>query len=207
MTIAQPRIDNFSTWEIAVEELESWAETELREKAQAAWEGKGECIAGDWCKFCKVKATCKARAEAMLAIAESYQQRDPHLLTIEEIAEILHKAEEIQTWAKDIQEYALEQARDYGVKFPGWKLVEGRSNRKYTDEEEVAAKLISEGFTEDEIFNKKVKGITEMEKTLGKKRFSTLLKDLVIKPPGKPTLVVESDKRPEINSAETDFDL
>lgn len=157
--------------------------------------------------FCKIKATCKARAKAMLAIADSYQQRDPHLLTIEEIAEILHKAEEIQSWAKDIQEYALEQARDYGVKFPGWKLVEGRSNRKYTDEDEVATVLINEGFTEEEIYIKKLKSITDMEKTLGKKRFNTLLKDFIIKPPGKPTLVVESDKRPEINSVEAEFDL
>jgi len=207
MTIVQPRLNNFSTWEISINDLFAWAEGELKEKAKAAWEGVGEFVTGDWCLFCKVKATCKARAEAMLAIAESYQQRDPHLLTIEEIAEILHKAEEIQTWAKDIQEYALEQARDYGVKFPGWKLVEGRSNRKYTDEEEVAAVLISEGFSESDIYIKKLKSITDMEKTLGKKRFNTLLKDFIIKPPGKPTLVVESDKRPEINSIEAEFDL
>lgn len=207
MTIAQPRLNNFSTWETSVNNLLAWAEGELKEKAQAAWEGTGEFVAGDWCMFCKIKATCKARAKAMLAIADSYQQRDPHLLTIEEIAEILHKAEEIQSWAKDIQEYALEQARDYGVKFPGWKLVEGRSNRKYTDEDEVATVLINEGFTEDEIYIKKLKSITDMEKTLGKKRFNTLLKDFIIKPPGKPTLVVESDKRPEINSVEAEFDL
>lgn len=207
MTIAQPRLNNFSTWEISVNNLLAWAEGELKEKAQAAWEGAGEFVAGDWCMFCKVKATCKARAEAILAISEQYQEQDPRLLTIEEIAEILHKAEEIQSWAKDIQGYALEQARDYGVKFPGWKLVEGRSNRKYTDEDEVATVLINEGFTEEEIYIKKLKSITDMEKTLGKKRFNTLLKDFIIKPPGKPTLVVESDKRPEINSVEAEFDL
>lgn len=207
MTIAQPRLNNFSTWETSVNNLLAWAEGELKEKAQAAWEGAGKFVAGDWCMFCKIKATCKARAKAMLAIADSYQQRGPHLLTIEEIAEILHKAKEIQSWAKDIQEYALKQARDYGVKFPGWKLVEGRSNRKYTDEDEVATVLINEGFTEEEVYIKKLKSITDMEKTLGKKRFNTLLKDFIIKPTGKPTLVVESDKRPEINSVEAEFDL
>lgn len=207
MTIAQPRLDNFSTWELSVNELLAWAEGELTEKAKEAWEGAGTCKAGDWCMFCGVKATCKARAEAVLAISEQYQEQDPNLLSIDEIAEILHKAEEIQAWAKDVQDYALEQARDHGVKFKGWKLVEGRSNRKYTDEGEVATKLINEGLTEEEIYNKKIKGITEMEKTLGKKKFSTLLKDLVIKPEGKPTLVVEGDKRPELNSAEKDFDL
>ena len=207
MTIAQPRLDNFSTWELSVNDLLAWAGGELTEKSKEAWEGAGTCKAGDWCMFCGVKATCKARAEAVLAISEQYQEQDPNLLSIDEIAEILHKAEEIQAWAKDVQDYALEQARDHGVKFKGWKLVEGRSNRKYTDEGEVATRLINEGLTEEEIYNKKIKGITEMEKTLGKKKFSTLLKDLVIKPEGKPTLVVEGDKRPELNSAEKDFDL
>lgn len=207
MTIAQPRLDNFSTWEISVDDLEAWANGELTQKAKEAWDGTGSCNAGDWCKFCKVKATCKARADAALAVALQHEAQDPNLLSVDEIAEILHMAEEIQAWAKDVQDYALEQARDNGVKFKGWKLVEGRSNRKYTDEGEVATKLINEGLTEEEIYNKKIKGITEMEKTLGKKKFSTLLKDLVIKPEGKPTLVVEGDKRPELNSAEKDFDL
>ena len=207
MTIMQPRIDNISTWEISAEKLLAWADTELKQKAQAAWEGAGECVAGDWCRFCKAKATCKARADAALAVAEQYHYQGPHLMSVEDVAEILHKAEELQAWAKDVQDFALEQARDHNVRYPGWKLVEGRSNRKYSDETEVANVLKAEGLTEEEIFNKKVKGITEMEKQLGKKRFQTLLTKLIIKPPGKPTLVVESDKRPEINSVESDFDL
>lgn len=208
MTIAQPRLDNFSTWEISVEDLLAWAEGELTEKAKEAWEGNGSPVAGDWCKFCKVKATCKARAEAMLAISEQYQERNPNLLTIEEIAEILHKAEEIQAWAKDIQDYAMEQARDHGVKFPGWKLVEGRSNRTYSDKDQVYNVLIAAGFDEKTILKEpELLGITAMEKAIGKKKFNELLAGLIIKPKGKPTLVVESDSRPELNSAEKDFDL
>lgn len=208
MTVAQPRLNNFSTWEITVKDLEAWAEDELTEKAKEAWEGTGTCKAGDWCKFCKVKATCKARAEAVLAISEQYQEQDPNLMSIDEIAEVLHKAGEIQAWAKDIQDHSLEQARDHGVKYPGWKLVEGRSNRTYTDKDLVYTTLTNAGFEEQDILKEpEILGITAMEKAIGKKKFSTILKDLVIKPEGKPTLVVASDKRPELNSAEKDFDL
>lgn len=206
MTIIQPRLDSISSWEISAKELIAWAETELRDKAQAAWEGAGECVPGDWCRWCRVKATCKARADVVMASREMYKDK-PQLMNEAEIGEALHIAKEIEAWAKDLQDYALEQARDHGIKYPGWKLVEGRSNRKYSDEDSVVAKLMGEGLTEDDIYNKKVKGITEMERKLGKKRFATLLEGFIIKPPGKPTLVVESDKRPELNSAETDFDL
>lgn len=207
MTIVQPRLDNISTWEISVKALLEWAYGELMIKAKEAYEGTGELIAGDWCKFCKVKATCKARAEAILNIAEKFELKDPNLLSTEEIAEVLHKAEEIQAWAKDLQEYALEQALNNNVKYPGWKLVEGRSNRKYIDEDQVADVLKKKGWDEEEIFIKKLKGITDMEKLLGKKTFVALLQNYIIKPPGRPTLVVESDKRPELNSVESDFDL
>jgi hypothetical protein len=208
MTIVQPRLDNISTWGISVKQLLEWADTELKEKARAAWEGTGECFAGDWCKFCKVKARCKARADAMLAIADQYNREDPNLMSVEEIAEILHSAEEIQAWAKDIQAYALDQARDHGVKFPGWKMVEGRSNRKIEDEAALTERLLAEGYTEDQIYKPKtLEGITTLEKVVGKKRFALLSDGLIIKPPGRPTLVTEDDRRPEINSAEADFDL
>ena len=207
MTIMQPRLDNISTREVYTDDLLAWADTELKEKAQEAWEGTGDCISGDWCKWCKVKSTCKARADAMLAVAKPFEGKDKKHMDTDDIALILYKADELQAWAKDIQDYALEQARDHGVKYSGWKLVEGRSNRKYSDEDLVASKLTDEGLTDEEIYNKKVKGITDMEKKLGKKRFSTILQDLIIKPAGKPALVVSEDKRPEINSVETDFDL
>lgn len=208
MTIVQPRLDNISSWQLPVNDLLKWANGELIQKAKEAYEGNGELVAGAWCKFCKVKAVCKARAEAVLSIGEKYELKDPNLLNTEEIAEILHKADEIQAWAKDLQNYALEQARDNNVKYPGWKLVEGRSVRKYSDDEIVQTVLVKAGYEAEKILKKpELLGITDMEKLLGKKQFNTLLQGYIIKPPGKPTLVVESDKRPELNSVESDFDL
>ena len=200
MTIVQPRLDSISSDDISVAELLKWGEEVVKPTAAKAMAGEGEFVPGDHCMFCKVKATCRARAEANLKMAR-YEFQDPPLLSIDEIAEILFKAEELQKWAKDVQEYALDQAVNRGIKFPGWKLVEGRSNRKYTDEDAVANRLKAEGFTDDVIYApRKIWGISEMEKKLGKKIFEEYLKDLVIKPAGKPTLAPESDKRPEISS-------
>ncbi|MTI95409.1 MAG: DUF2800 domain-containing protein [Firmicutes bacterium] len=201
MTIIQPRLDNISTEELSVDKLLAWATDYVAPKAKLAASGKGEFVAGDHCRFCKAKATCRARVKANLELAK-HEFRKPPLLDVPEIAEILTQAEQLQKWASDIQAYALEQAEKHGVKFPGYKLVEGRSNRKYADEAAVATKLSAEGYTEDQIFQKKLLGITAMEKLLGKKEFGLQLGDLVIKPPGKPTLVPESDGRPELNSAE-----
>ena len=199
MTICQPRLDSVSTDEMSVEDLLAWGE-EIKPIAQMAMEGEGDFAAGEHCRFCKIKATCRARAEENLELAK-YDFQKPPELTIAEIGEVLAQAEELRKWATDIQDHALEQARDHGVKFPGWKLVEGRSNRKYTDEALVAYALKAAGYKEDDIYTKNILGITAMEKTLGQKKFSSLLKDLVIKPEGKPTLALESDKRPEISSA------
>jgi len=200
MTIVQPRLDSVSTESLSVKELLIWGDTTVKPKAKLAFKGEGEFQAGDHCRFCRAKATCRARAEANLELAR-YDFQDPALLSNDEIAEILFKADELKAWAADIQTYALEQAYKHGIKFNGWKLVEGRSNRKYTDEEEVAKILIEKGYNEDDIYKKSILNITAMEKLLGKKKFGELLDDLVIKPPGKPTLVPETDKRPELSSA------
>lgn len=202
MNIIQPRLDNISSAMESVSGLMQWAVDVVVPAAELAWNGEGEYKAGDHCKFCKIKATCRQRAEENLELAK-YDFADPAVLSIQEVADILGKAEELQAWAKDIQAWALEQAERHGVEFPGWKLVEGRSNRKYTDEELVAAELIKSGMSEDEVYNKKIKGITDMEKALGKKKFAELLKDLVIKPAGKPTLVTLGDKRPAISSTDS----
>lgn len=210
MTVFQPRIDNISSWEVPADELLAWAENELKPKAQLAGAGEGEPAPGDWCRFCKVKARCKARAEAMQSIATEFGLKDPNLLDADEIAKLLSKLDEIQSWASDIQTYALEQARDHGVRFDGWKLVEGRSNRRYTDPEAVEEILRSKRYRKKDIFEEpKLLGITAMEKLLGKKQFCELLEEpgLVIKPPGKPALVPDSDPRPELNSVEADFEF
>lgn len=210
MTVHQPRIDNVSTWELEVEELLGWAHNVLQPKAKVAWAGEGEAVPGDWCRFCKVKNRCRARAEVAVSIPSDFDYKDPNLLTVDEIAELLNKVGQIESWAKDISTYALEQARDHGVKFKGWKLVEGRSNRRYADPEGVEKKLRAAKYKVKDIFKpRELKGITDMTKLLGRKKFNELLEQtgLVIKPEGRPTLAPESDKRPEINSAASDFDL
>lgn len=196
MTIIQPRLDNISSEELAVDALLQWGET-IKPLAWKAFNGKGEFKAGDHCRFCKARYTCRARAEANLEMAK-YDFRDPPTLSEEEIADILKQAEDLQKWAKDIKDYALKQAYHHGIKFPGWKLVEGRSIRKITDETAVAERLQREGVTP---FKQVLLGITELEKQMGKKRLLELIGDLIEKPAGKPTLAPDTDKRPEIPSA------
>jgi len=205
MTIIQPRLDSISTEELTVEELEAWGNGELTLKAALAHAGKGEFCAGDHCKFCRAKFTCKARADANLELAK-YDFQDPFLLTNDEIAEILARADQLKAWVGDIQGYALDQAENHGVQFPNWKLVEGRSNRKYSDLDSVAAALLAAGYLEDQIYEKSLYGITAMEKQIGKKEFGTLLSDLVVKPSGKPVLVPETDKRPALSSIQSAID-
>lgn len=204
MTIAQVRLNNISSWTITSGMLEDWAENELKEKAKIAFEGKGETSPGPWCKFCKVKNNCKARSDYYLG----YYERAPHdakLLGTKEIAEILNVVDDIAKWAKELKEYALEEALK-GTKFPGWKLVEGRSNRVIEDEIALAEKLVSAGYEEEKIYKPKtLEGITNLEKVVGKKRFAELAEGLVVKPQGKPVLVTEDDKRPELNSVEDEF--
>lgn len=201
MTIYQPRLDSVSTYEMSVEELREWAETELIPRAALAFDGIGHYVPGPHCRFCKAKAVCKAHAQMNLELAK-YDFLDPALLTDYEIADILKKADAFTSWITSVQEHALTEAVNNNKEWPGYKLVEGRSNREYLDEQLVAQKLVAEGIKEEKIYSKKLLGITAMEKGIGKKVFSSLLSDLVVKPPGKPTLVTEDDKRPAYNSYE-----
>ena len=202
MTVYQPRRENISTWAIPVDELKAWAEKTLKPKAALAYEGKGEYIPGPWCTFCRAAIKCRARAEEKLRLAQ-YEFAKPPLLTDTEIEEILSKLDDLTKWAKEIQAYALEAALNHGKEWNGWKLVEGRSNRKYTDENAVADAAKKAGYLD--IYRQSLLPITEMEKLMGKQAFSDILGSLVIKPPGKPTLVPTSDKRPETNTAKSDF--
>jgi hypothetical protein len=204
MTIAQVRLNNISSWTITADMLEDWAEKELKRKAEIAYEGKGETIPGDWCTFCKLRHTCRARSEMILGIYNKFE-RNPKVLNIAEIAEILGQADDIVKWANEMKDYALDEALK-GTKFPGFKLVEGRSNRKIEDEEGLATVLLNEGYKEEKIYKPKaLEGIAKLEKLVGKKKFTTLGETFVVKPTGKPTLVPEDDKRPELDSAEEDF--
>ena len=203
MVIFQPRIENISESVISVSDLLDWAENELRPKAELAAMGEGEFCAGEHCRFCKVKAICRKRAEYNLAIAQ-YDFAPPDMLEDTEIEAILEKVEALTAWAADIKEYALSQALA-GKQWTGYKVVEGKSNRKYTDENAVAAAVKAIGknpYNEPEIL-----GITAMTKLLGgKKKFDELLSKYVCKPQGKPTLVPMSDKRKTWkNTANEDF--
>ena len=173
---------------------------EDRELLCALYEGQGDFHCGEWCRFCKAKAECRERAEANMALAR-YDFQTPALLDDEEIADILGKVDALTAWASDVKEYALQQAIS-GKDWSGWKLVEGRSNRKYTNDAVVAATVENAGF---DPYERKVLGITAMQKMLGKSRFEELLAPYIEKPQGKPTLVPESDKRPAMNTAKNDF--
>lgn len=200
LTIYQPRRENISTYTMSKDELLTWADTVLSPTAKLAYDGKGDFKAGDHCQFCKAKANCRKRAEYNLELAR-YDFEMPAALENDEVASILTKVDELVSWASDLKEYALQKALS-GTKFTGFKVVEGRSNRKYTDEDAVAKTVEAAGF---DPYEKKLLGITAMSQALGKKKFEELLGGLVYKPSGKPALVPESDKRPAMNTAIEDF--
>lgn len=207
-TVLQPRLNNYSSEELSLDALLEWGENFVVPRAKLAWAGEGEFVPGEHCSsaFCKARFTCAARANANLAIAQQeFALVAPELLTDAQIATVLDKAEQAIKWLTDVQSYALEQASN-GHHYPGFKLVEGVSRRKYTDIDAVAATLQANGVPEEIIFERSLLGITAMEKAIGKKEFARLLSDFVEKPAGKPTLARESDKRPAITtSAAADF--
>lgn len=201
MIIYQPRRENISEHSISRDELLSWAKDILAPTAQLAFAGEGEFTAGEHCRFCKARATCRKLSEYNMELAKDDFDA-PATLSPSEISKILVKADELINWVNDVKEYALKEALK-GTKFTGFKLVEGRSNRKYTDEAKVAEKVVAAG---KDPYEKKILGITAMTTLLGKKKFEELLGGLIQKPPGKPTLVTVDDKREELSTAINDFD-
>lgn len=204
VTIYQPRRANVDTWETSVAELQHWAEIEVKPKAELASTGEGEFCPGSWCQFCKIAPTCRARAEGNLALAK-LEFAPPAELSDVEIADVLTRILQLKTWAADVEAYALSKAINQGVVFEGFKLVAGRSVRKYTSETDVAKAAEAAGYRD--IYDRKLITLTAMEKLMGKSAFNEILGDLVTKPAGKPTLVPASDKRPALDlvSAATDF--
>ncbi|MCH3972847.1 MAG: DUF2800 domain-containing protein [Oscillospiraceae bacterium] len=200
MTIYQPRRDNISTFEISKVDLYKWANKVLKPTADLAFAGDGNFLCGEWCGFCKAKNECRARAEANLKMAK-YDFKFPPLLSDTEIEAILFQIDELVNWASDIKNYALQQALS-GKEWKGFKLVEGRSNRRYSNEAAVIETVKEAGY---DPYEKKLLGITAMQKMLGKNRFEELLTAYIEKPQGKPTLVPDSDKRPAMNTAKNDF--
>ena len=203
MTIFQPRRENVSTWEMSVDELHDWAEEILKPKARLAFGGLGEYEAGPWCQFCKAKIKCRARAEESLRSVKADFDLPP-VLTDDELDEILPKLDGMAKWANELMSYAAMAAINTGKHWKGFKLVEGRSTRKFSDEKAVAEAAVKAGFKK--IYKKSLITLTEMEKLMTKEKFAEVIGPLVIKPQGKLTLVPIADKRQEVNvNIEEDF--
>ena len=204
MSIFQPRRENVCTWTITVSELTAWAEQTLKPKAEMAFHGEGEYVPGPWCTFCRAAVKCRARAEEKLKLAQ-YDFALPPLLSDAEIEDILGTLDDLTKWANEISAYAQEAAIHHGKAWRGYKLVQSRTNRKYTDESAVIEAAGAAGY--HDIYKKSLIPLTDMERLMGKKTFTKILGALVEKPQGHPTLVPVSDKRPAINAAdaETDF--
>lgn len=200
LSIYQPRLNNVSTWETTKDELLKWANDVVKPAAELAYEGKGIFRCGAWCKFCPCKAICKERSKLALDIIQK-DFRSPSLLSDLEIEDVLLKADEISSYLNDIKDYALAKALE-GKKWINFKLVEGRSNRKFTDEGKVITILKNNNINP---YDTKLRSISDIEKEVGKARFKELLDEFVNKPSGKPTLVNRSDKREELNLVKNDF--
>lgn len=204
MTIVQPRIDNLSDFEMDVKDLLAWAKETLAPKAKEAFKGDGPQNPGEWCQFCKVKSCCKALTKKCTDVVKNHE--DPRLISAEELAtDILPMVATVKTWLAGVEDYALQQAMS-GVTLPGWKVVEGRSIRKITNQEGVEKALTEAGFDYDDIYKPlELRTITDLEKLAGKKQFNTLCGEFIEKPQGKPTLAPESDKRPALDTIADDF--
>ena len=196
MTIFQPRRENVSTWTIPVEDLKAWAENELKPRAKMAYDGEGEYLPGEWCTFCRAAVKCRARAEEKLKLAQT-EFRMPPLLTDAEIEEILAVLPDLTKWANEIAAYALDAALNHGKEWNGFKVVEGRSVRKYRDEAAVAEAAKEAGYKD--IYRQSLIPLTEMQRLMGKDRFEEILGGLITKAPGRPILVPKSDRRPAMN--------
>ena len=224
MTIDQPRLDSYTTDTLTVEELRAWGES-IKPIAQKAFSGLGEFVPGDHCRFCRGKAQCRARANINTAL-EDFKDCVPiskatpeqlaqaeqdgqdgiptQLLSDEEIGDLLIRGQQLVQWYKDLEEYALKTLLD-GKPIAGWKLVAGRSNRTFTDQDAAIKAVIAAGYDEALVYDRKPKTLSELEKLMGKAEFAEKIGGFVVKPLGKPTLALETDKRETYNSAASDF--
>lgn len=195
MVIIQPRLGGISEWELPATDLYAWGGAFLKPAAEAAYYGKGEfCPGEDTCRFCKAAGHCKAQSDYFLALFD--ENEDLEMITAEDAGRILQKADGMRSWLASIEAMVKNSLME-GEPVDGWKLVEGRSTRKYTDEAEIEKRLRAHKYKVSEIFEKKLLGISKMEKLLGKKKMGELIGDLIEKPRGSAVIAPASDKRPE----------
>lgn len=199
LSIFQPRIDNISCFEISAANLLSWAVGEVEPKAKLAYDGIGDFKAGEHCRFCKAQAQCRAKAESIISVFPV--KEDPALLTDDEIGLILAKAKELVSWSNAVEDYALNAILS-GKEIQGWKAVEGRSVRVFSDADKAFEKIVESGTPEEMLYERKPLSLSQIEKLLGKKEFESIVSSFVIKPQGKPTLAPSDDKRPVFNKAD-----
>jgi hypothetical protein len=195
LTIIQPRLESISEFEISTADLLTWGES-IKPTAAMAFAGLGHFAPGEkQCQFCRAAGTCRARAEKNLTLS-SVAPLLPPLLTNEEISSILVKAQDLAKWAKKLEASALKKLLD-GEEIPGWKAVEGRSNREISNLDEAFAVLKNNGFDEALLYNRQPVSLTELEdpKLVGKTKLQELIGAYIIKPTGKPTIVTADDKR------------
>lgn len=202
MSVGQPRLNHYDTIEMGVSDLLEWAEEVLKPKAKLAYEGKGEQVVGSWCQFCPVKATCRAQKNEIIKDFEDHP--DTLLMTDEEIIDMLGKIDRYKSWLESINQYAYSEAMK-GKKWDGYKLVEGRSARKIVDPDKVRDKLLNT-YLEDEVLNISLKGITDLEKLMGKKVFAAEVGEYVKSQPGAPKLVPYNHPGKDYDTA-SDFDI
>lgn len=207
MTIVQPRVSNISEFTMTADEIIKWGESVVKPKAEAAMSGNGEFEAGDWCRFCRAKLQCKTRYESNDSLYPELSERhDPRLISLAELGEYLRRGRDMAAWLEDMKEYALSESLA-GADVPGWKAVEGRGSRAFTDTDKAVDVLIKNGIDESVLYERRVLTLAQMEKAVGKKAFGEIVGNLVVKNPGKPTLVEESDKRPKITNQPTAADV
>lgn len=205
MEIVQPRLGGMNGWTITASELMAWAENTLRPAAEEAASGAGKfCPSEQACRFCRARGECRARAEQIIKVFDEAPERTD-TLTNDEIGNLLEKAKDMEAWLKDLKDTAFKKLSD-GEQVFGWKLVEGRSVRKITNESRVASRLMEYGVPDEVIFPRKLCSITTIEKLLGKKDAAEILNGCIEKPKGAPTLAPASDKRPEYKHADAILD-
>lgn len=197
LSIVQPRIDNTNSWVIYTDDLLAFGET-VKESAAIAIKGEGELNAGDWCRFCRARAQCRARADENIKLAFATDEKPP-LITNEEVGSYLSQGEDVAKWLSELKDYALAECLA-GRDVPGWKAVEGRSTREWADADKAREIIIESGVPEEMLYEKKQLTLAQTEKLMGKKEFTEVVGDYVEKKPGKPTLVTEFDKRAAITN-------
>ncbi len=203
MCIDQPRISSYESWGCTVDELLAWGES-VKPIAQKAFMGFGEYKAGEWCRFCRANGQCKAQAQQQINALDDFADLSPATLTPDELSDVLKRGKELTVWYKAVEEHALEVLLN-GETIPGYKVVEGRSNRAWANQDAALDALIEAGYDRAILYDNVPKSLAQLEKTIGSTKFNELVGQFIVKPQGKPALADESDIRKVFNSAAADF--